>query len=281
MEKTRYRVMFVLFAVALVAACVHAQTGRFTESSFAGAEGRFGFSYLDRSGGRLLPGAWRLENWTPDATGKPESQKDEGMYLSRAQWPLPDGSMRWMQFVTHELRYDHASSGATIWVRVLPLMQREANLSLKVVAERWANTVSGTVFDYTFSGPEGAKRLGSKILATGGVTVAGQPAHQVVFDVVNLDQLQADPNAPRTRVQAYFVAAPVTKDMFSPGGNWRVPACVFIGLAAPAERFDALMPDFTSLVSRMWVETSTAVSRAAEQGASTRSAFRMGWMRRD
>jgi hypothetical protein len=281
MEKSRCRLLFVLFALAFMAACVHAQTGRFTESSFAGGEGRFGFSYLDRSGGSLLPGAWRLENWTLDSTGRPESQKDQGVYLSEAQWPLPDGSLRWMQFVTHELRYDHAASGATIWVRVLPMMQREAGLSLKVVAERWANTVSGTVFDYTFYGAEGAKRLGSKILATGGVTVGGRPAHQVVFDVVNVDQFEVDPNAPRTRVQAYFVAASVTKDLFSSKGGWQVPACVFIGLAAPAERFDAVMPDFTSLVSRMWVATPAVVSRTAEPGVSTRSAFRIGWTRRD
>jgi hypothetical protein len=282
MKKTAFRVVILgaLFAAVFVAACVHQQTGRFAESSFVGTEGRFGFSYLDRSGGRLLPTTWTLENWTVDANGKPDAQKDQGMYLSEAQWPLPDGSMKWMKFLTHELRYDHPSSGATVWVRVLPLPPREASLSLKVIAETWANTVSGTVFDYTFKGAEGATRLGSRILATGSATVAGYPAHQVVFDVVNLDQLQADPNAPRSRVQAYFVGAPVAKELFAPGGTWRSVACVFIGLAAPAERFDSVVPDFASLVSRMWVETPNAAAQAPAASTVTRPSLGKDWTRR-
>jgi hypothetical protein len=282
MQKTTLRTAIIcaLFCIALAAACLR-QTGRFTATGFAANERRFGFNCLDRSTGALLPASWRLENWTFDATGKPDSQKDKGIYLSEVQWPSPDGSLKWMQFVTHELRYDHPSSGATIWVRVLPLPPREASLSLKVVAEGWANTVSGTVFDYSFYGAEGAKRLGSRILASGNAAVAGYAAHQVVFDVVNLDQLQVDPNAPRSRVQAYFVAAPVAKEMSGSSGNWRVAACVFLGLVAPADRFDAVVPDFASLVSRMWIAAPNAVSQAPADGVLTRSAFRMDWSRRD
>jgi len=270
MEKTRLRAALfsALFSVFFFISCVRRQTGGFTERSFAAPAGGFGFSYVDAPRATLLPAAWTLENWTRDVNGKPDAQKEKGIYLSEVEWPMEDGKLKWMKFVTHELRYDHPS-GATIWVRLLPVPPRQASRNLNVIAENWVNSISGTVFDYTFYEVEGAKRIGSKILESKSATVAGQPAHRIVFEVVNLDQLRLDANAPRSRAAAYFIQAPVTKELQKTGpSNLKIwaPACIFLGLVAPADQYDAVVADFDSLVSRMWVEPSKAASGAAKPG---------------
>jgi hypothetical protein len=113
----------------------------------------------------------------------------------------------------------------------------------------------GTVLDFTLSSPVDARRVATKIIESKSASVAGQPAHEVVFDLVNLDQLQLDPQAPRTRIRAMFI---VTRTKKTLGGTRRVrrpavPAVLFVGYSAVAGTFDSQIPVLEDLLARIHI----------------------------
>ncbi len=127
---------------------------------------------------------------------------------------------------------------------------------MRYLAETWANSLNGTLFEYTFDSSAEAKRLATKLLQSQATTVAGHPAHEVIFDLANLDQLQLDPNAPRVRVRALFIVAPLQKELRTliPGdaGGGKTPAVLFVGASTNAKDFDSqnsVLDDFAKRIT--------------------------------
>jgi hypothetical protein len=74
----------------------------------------------------------------------------------------------------------------------------------------------------------------------------------VTFEVVDVDQLQLDENAPRTLVRAIFINAPLIKELPYPVGT--TPSFLFVGLSCTNQRsFDKLVGDYESLLGRISV----------------------------
>ena len=69
------------------------------------------------------------------------------------------------------------------------------------------------------------------------------------FEVVNLDQLEHDPNAPRSKVELVLVATPFSKR--ARGAAHTVPAYLLFGYINDAPMFDQQLADFRELVLRV------------------------------
>ena len=92
-------------------------------------------------------------------------------------------------------------------------------------------------------------RTASKIIESKAREVGGQPAREVTFDVVDVDQLQLDPQARRTRIRAVFIHAPLVKEFL--GTGWVSPAFLFVAYVSDERHFDELTDDYEGLLARI------------------------------
>jgi hypothetical protein len=240
-----------LFAMGLVGC---ATTRPFGEAGFLGQDSAYFVSYQNEHEQQLLPSDWMLSNFDQDPNGRPTRMRTDGIYRSNVDWLWGDGKASWVTFVTHELKFTHRASDASIWVRVLPIPASVGGKTLKVLAESWAHGLNGTVLDYTFSSSVDAHRIATKLTSSKVVNVSGQPAYEVTFDLVNLDQLQLDANAPRTRVRAIFISGPLQKRLDSASHDavgGLTPAVLFVGISARADIFDSQVPAFGDFCKRI------------------------------
>jgi hypothetical protein len=135
-------------ALALVSGC--ATTASFKEDAFHGEKSWYKIRYLDAGKQALLPAQWRLMNFSLDSTGRPKGMLLGDAYRSKIQVETEDGTSLPADILTHDLKFSHSESEALLWLRVLPLPNRIMHKSLKVVAEEWANGLTGTVLDFSF-----------------------------------------------------------------------------------------------------------------------------------
>jgi hypothetical protein len=225
-----------------------AETNGFRVDGFRAEKAAYSVDYLDPSARRLLPREWNLDNYFSEDDGKPSSQKDEGIYRRKIDWILHDGTSMAVNLVVHDLKFLH-SSGAVLSVRRVPVPSQMQKLKLSTIAEDWANNNNGTALEFSFEGIV-AKRTASKLIESKPSTVGGLPACEVTFEMVDLDQLQFNAQAPRTRVRALFIQAPIEK-RFSDYHMLTVPAVLLVAYAHDAQKFDQFVPDYESLVSRI------------------------------
>jgi hypothetical protein len=254
----------------LVGAWGCATTASFKEDAFHGEKSQYKVRYLDAGKQSLLPAQWRLMNFSVDSKGRPEFMLRGDAYRSKIKVETENGTGLLGEIITHDLKFSHAQSEGFLWLRVLPLPNRIVHKSLKVVAQEWANGLTGTALDFSFgSGSAPSKnvsvgvdsqRVATTILTSQPREIAGHKAHEVLFDMVNMDQLEMNPNAPRTRVRAVFIQAPVTKKTPPPGEYADVSAefaaCLFVGYANSAESFDRLTPAFDDFLSRLEISSA-------------------------
>ena len=254
-----------VFLCLLVVGFGCAETNSFRADGFR-AEGvrsrdvAYSVKYLDPSSWRLLPREWKLDNYFYSEEGKPVTQKDDGLYCREIWWTLSDGRSKKVDLVVHDLKYLH-NSGAVLSVRRVPVPFQMRAMKLSAVAEEWANSNNGTVVEFSFDSKGNtaessfsagllAKRTASKLIDSQPRAVSGRPAREVTFDLVDVDQLQFNPQAPRTRVRALFIPAQMEKRL---GFDEIVPAFLLVAYAHDADKFDTLVPDYESLVSRIGI----------------------------
>jgi hypothetical protein len=239
----------ILLCVSFVA-CGCAETAGFRVDGFRAENAAYSVAYLDASSGRLLPREWNLDNYFLGEDGKPSSQKDDGLYRRKVEWILPDGSSMRVGLVVHDLKFLH-NSGAVLSVRRVPVPFHMQTMNLSAVAEEWANSNNGTLVEFSFDSTLLARRSASKLIDSQARTISGHPAREVTFELVDVDQLQFNPQAPRTRIRALFIQAPIVKQLNSMQMIGDVPAVLLVAYAHDAQKFDKLVPDYESLVSRI------------------------------
>jgi len=151
-------------------------------------------------------------------------------------------------YVLYDLKFRHGN-GSILAVSTVAVPPRLRKLRLSAVAEEWANSYSGMQFSFA-SGS--ARRIASKIIESKAREVGGQPAREVTFDVVDVDQLQLDPQAPRTRIRAVFVHAPLVKEFLDSG--LVSPAFLFVAYASDEHKFVKLTADYEGILARIHFE---------------------------
>jgi hypothetical protein len=236
----------LLLSSLLLFGCAATKSGRFDARGFRAADDAYTIRWVEQGGG-LLGADWHVDNFSYE-NGKPAKPKTKGKYETELDWPAADGSTLHLSTTLYDLRLSHVKSNGVIWARVLPLPPEMNGKRLGVVAENWANDLSGTVFDAPLLASRRSKRLATKIVESEATRVAGHAAQAVTFEVVDLDQRELDANAPRTKVRALFVEGKLRKLLEGHDRTYDVSGCLFIGYANDAATFDQLRPTFDRLL---------------------------------
>jgi hypothetical protein len=231
-----------ILTLLLFSGCASAGLG-FTDTGFVGKG--YSISYVETATYSIVPPDWDLDNYFYNRQGKPHREKDQGIYRDTMDWVDVTGRSERVEYVIYDLKWRHGN-GSTFAVCTVAVPPRHSNLRLSAFAEEWANEYSGMQF--SFKKGE-AHRTASKIVETKARQVGGRAAREVTFDVVDVDQLQLDASAPRTRVRAVFVQAPLVKEFLDSG--LRPPAFLFVAYASDERKFDKLVDDYEGLIARI------------------------------
>jgi hypothetical protein len=179
----------------------------------------------------------------------PTEEMTKGRFTSTFPWELADGSPSKIETTTYELLIEH-NTNATIWVRLVPTPRSLQGKMIRVLAENYVNNLTGNVYSDYFDSEPSERRISTKILESESTRVMDHGAQRVRFEIVNLDQLEHDANAPRT--QAEIILVNVVHKKKARGRNVsHVPALFLLGYANDAAMFDSHYPDFRDLVERI------------------------------
>jgi hypothetical protein len=217
----------------------------FTDSEFVGKNSGYGISYAEPAKWLVAPDDWDLDNYDFDRKGKPRREKNLGIYRDSIDWVDASGRSENLEYVIYDLKFRHGN-GSILAVSTVAVPSRLRNLRLSTFAEEWANSYNGMQF--SFKRGEG-RRMASKIIESKAREVGGRVAREVTFDVVDVDQLQLDPQAPRTRIRATFVQAPLVKEFL--GSGFAPPAFLFVAYLSDEKKFDKLVGDYEGLLARI------------------------------
>ena len=244
---TRWRARLGIAFILFTAGCASAGWG-FTDAAFVGKDRGYSIGYLETATYSVVPTDWELDNYFKNQQGRPGREKDQGIYVDTMDWVDVTGRSERVDYVIYDLKWRHGN-GSTLAVCTVAVPPRHRNLRLSAFAEEWANEYSGMQF--SFKRGE-AHRTASKIVESKARQVGGRAAREVTFDVVDVDQLQLDANAPRTRIRAVFVQAALAKEFLHPGGG--APAFLFVAYVNDQRKFDKLVDDYEGLLTRIRLE---------------------------
>jgi len=246
--------VWLWLALAATAGC--ASTG-FVDKGFVAKDAGYRIAYGDKPF-RLVSSPWVLENYFAGNQGLPNGEKQAGIYRASMDWVKPDGDTVRVDYLPYDLKFRHGN-GSIIVVATVAVPQHLRALRLSAVAEEWAKSYSGLQFSFK-SGT--GQRSASKIVQSKTRIVGGRPAREITFDVVDVDQLQLDADAPRTRIRIVFVSAPLYKQFLSP--EMVSPAFLFVGYTSDEHRFDQGVRDYDDLLERISFPTAASPADEAE-----------------
>lgn len=232
--------------------CASAAHPYFDRAGFHGGEESYLIRYHKPGTALLLPGNWRVTNFRTVKDGLPTDMKTLDAYKSTLTWTYGNGATSRVTTTTYDLVLSHPSE-AMIWVRILPVPGEMRNKAVKVIAEGWANHISGSLYTgYLDSGPDEV-RIATEIIQSEQVLIANRPARLVTFDAANVDQLELNRNAPRTRVMIAVVKGAWRKTLEASSGHVTVPGVLFVAYSHAAKDFDSLLPQFKAFLEQISV----------------------------
>lgn len=243
-------------ALALLLSCVGCarQLSRFDTTGFHSAENAYSIRYADAAQGLLISPEWRVTNFEYE-NGRPTRPLTQGELESELTWRYRSGDTGRVKTQTFEVQLSH-NSNAVIWVRLLPLPVDVRHKNVQVLAENYVNNLSGNAYSSYLGSAVDERRVATKILRSQSIGFNGLHAHVVTFDLVSVDQLQLDPNAPRTRVEMVLVRTPFYKTLQN-GTEFQVPAYLLIGYANDAAAFDSQLATFRRFAQQFEIHQAT------------------------
>jgi hypothetical protein len=128
------------------------------------------------------------------------------------------------------LQLKHRVTGARIWISTIPLRADDAQTDLGVLLRRFSDELSRGVQIHRarFKGRDEVqetrvstveKRYAAKTLGERACGVSGQVAHSADIEIANVDQLEIDRSAARTRAHLVFVRPPYSRTRKDPLGR--------------------------------------------------------------
>ena len=263
----RARVSIVLAALLSLPAvgCGGNPVGFFREDAFYHLRGHYRIRYEPASGSeprQLLPAEhWTLENFVHDGQGSPLRVSQSEQFWTVYSLDLGGSRPQRVRAELYDLRFVHRDDGTVLFARTVPLPQTQDQTSLQVLARDYVErTASGSAMTVDFSTqPSGgasaaearARRFGPRMLHEGPAEVDGQPAYYVVFEHIDLDRREAEPDARGEIITLVFVR-PGTMRWRSgviEGSEW--PMVLMFGYASRPEHHEEHRAALESLIRRV------------------------------
>lgn len=244
----------------LCVGCGASVQDRFGDRGFYHRDYAYRIDYLNRSDRSLLPPDWQLDNFQV-RDGQLQDYKRGRGWVETIRFDTDDDGATdaAIELYTYDLLFEHRRHDGLIWLRSFPVSPDVGERSLEVLAENYVEGVSGTGYVVSRLEPVvvGERRYGTRVIDSASGTVAGARAHRITFDVVNLDQQEADPSTAPTRVRIYLIHAPypwvwgagATREGAFRRGAW--PLLMVAGYVNDAHRFAEDEGALESLLARL------------------------------
>ena len=244
--------------VLLLVGCTGSRGGHewFSKTGFDSVHGGYGFHALPS--GQLLGPGWSLQNfqWVDGHW----AIKAKGHFVHKTRWVMASGSERPATIVTNDLLYSHTASNGVIWVQRIPLPRAARDKSIHVLAENFATGIAGSLYEARLDGRVEQRRVATRLTRSQPIPARG---HLVEFEIVDLDQLELDPNAPRRKARVvlfdrFHKRIRLDSDgrhlLGQDGGVVKLPAVLAVGYANDLSTFDTHAADFDDLARRLWIK---------------------------
>jgi hypothetical protein len=245
-----------LLAAAMAFVGCRYRSGVFDATSFKSRLYPYTVHYGDPDQHALISQDWVVENYLSDSDGRPTTPKQTKTYQKVLDLELANGQTVNESFDVYDLLLVHSASDAEIWLRAIPISPRRSGRSLHVVAEQYAEGLSGSGFFKSDLGRIAveSQTYAGHVLASRPVTVAGLEALETTVEVANVDQLRLDPKSRSAQIRVVFVRTPFTTKSEYP--TRRVPIMLMIGYANNPTDFDAQSADFDRFLGLIEVNGS-------------------------
>ncbi|MFO0685914.1 MAG: hypothetical protein U0234_27895 [Sandaracinus sp.] len=248
----------IVLAGLFLAGCHHAtRVGAFGDDAFYLVRDHYRIDYVD---GRrdVMSDAWTLENFQLTESGVGDAKWTPEYTRSLHLDENDDGRSERAQVVErYDLRYSHRSDGTLLFAQTTPVPSRAADRDLEVVAHDFVDRVGGaSYFEVDWSAQVVTARRNATVLREEGpVTVDGVPGYWVTFDIVSLDQREADASHQGERV-TIVLARPMARwtpsvRPYSPDAQDGWPMLVMFGYASRVEHHDTHRAEFEDLLRRI------------------------------
>ena len=240
-----WRVMAIF--VLVLAGCGHGPA-YFDASGFHSTDNPYSIHYADPQRQLLISDEWTLTNYEHHG-GRPTKAMTKGAFEGSLSWRFRDGEVHTVKTTTFELELSH-NSNAVIWVRLLPIPADLLHKKVEFLAENFVNNLSGNAYSSYLGSGVDERRVATKILSSQPIGLRGLHAQIITFDLVSLDQLELDPNAPRTRVDLVLARTNFRK-VLDNSTPFEVPAYLLVAYANDAEHFESQLDTFRAFVRQI------------------------------
>ncbi len=245
-----------LITVLALTSCAPAPRGAFSASGYQSRA--YGYSVVALPDGQVLPSSWQLDNYYFHPNGRLLPKTADG-YLVKLHLDIDgDGNYETSRKEhTYDLRYKNLVDEGVIFLRTIPISTHLRHKKLESLMDGYIEYITGAGYEIVTFGKSPViieKRYAAMAVERSDVTLAGLPAHQVTLEVANLDQLELDPSARKTRVRLLLLHTNFGYRVLTGRGPVDVPVVMFAGYANQPQDFETGLKDFDDLLSRVVID---------------------------
>ena len=229
--------------VVLLASCT--SSGVFSKDAFHNKVYPYTIGYTDPKDRSILGPDWLVENYFSNDDGVPTGQKTDDGYRKDREIELANGEKTLTTVDVFDVLLAHKTSSGIIWLRTIPVSPRAQARNLRVVAEEYAEALSGRGFFARDLGrfEVSAKEFASRFIEGHEAVLAGMPAYDATIEVANVDQLKLDSTNRVCRIRVVFARTPFNLPRDRPTGD-DLPVQLMAGYVNNPTDFDREAPAF-------------------------------------
>ena len=244
----------VLFALTLlIAACNPPTRGAINVNGYQHRE--YDLKVLPVTDDQIIADGWFLDNYYG---GK---QKKGNQYEIEYELDA-NGDGQYEVAVdeyVYELRFKHREHDGVIFLRTIPLDERQRSKRLSVLLGQYVEAVAGAGYELVKLNNERdivvEKRYAAIVASESDATLADRPAYYAHLEIGNLDRLRLDPDADKK--QLVLVLAH-TDFQFRPLGGIAsmasFPVLLLVGYANKSEEYEEGLPAFRDFLDRIVID---------------------------
>lgn len=274
---SRFKRFFLLASITLALAACAASAGQYPIATLQ--DGTFhhvnyDYSVVAQGGtGELMSSDWRLDNYAPAAGGAVGlgEPKVTGPYVAEVGLDGDgDGEFEGrVTLPTFDLLFKHRRDDGRIFLSTFPISQHASERELSVMLRDFVESAAASgeiTHNYNGGSSRAAAPMASRILASRPTRVHGFPAHEVVFEVANVQQLELSPSARWERGHVVLVRSEMVfgqRQLYPAvsvpslgrgvGQEPFYPVLMVIGYANHPDEFDAHHDEFRDFLSRVHI----------------------------
>lgn len=272
---SRFKRFFLLASITLALVACAASVGPYPIATLQ--DGTFhhvnyDYSVVTQGGtGELMSSDWRLDNYAPSTDASPGlgEPKVTGGYVGEVGLDHDgDGEFEGrVTLPTFDLLFKHRRDDGRIFLSTFPISQHAADRELSVMLRDFVESAAASgeiTHNYSAGSSRAAAPMASRVLASRPTRVHGFPAHEVIFEVANVQQLELSPSARWQRGHVVLVRPEMVfgqRQLYPAirvpdlgrgvGQETFYPVLMVIGYANHPDEFDAHHDEFRDLLSRI------------------------------